>query len=131
MFGARHWLGALALVLALVPPAAAQTMTDAQKSAFADTLGQQIADHWPPLSVDAEVVVTVAIEFAPDGRIARARLVEVDGTQDEAIRAEAVAGIQVALQHFAQTPFIDLPLDQYEEWRSITLRFHSTPETQG
>lgn len=131
MIGARLWLGALAVVLAVVLPAAAQTMTDAQKSAFADTLGQQIADHWPPLSADAAVVVTVAIEFAPDGRIARAQLVEVGGTEDEAIRAEAVAGIQVALRHFAQTPFIDLPLDQHEEWRAITLRFHSTPETQG
>lgn len=121
----RAWLGILVLALAL--PAAAQTMTDAQKAAFADTLAEQLAVHWPPLSTATDVVVTVAIEFTPDGRLSRARLVDVEGTTDEALKDEAVAGIQKALQHFAQTPFIDLPLDLYEEWRAMTLRFHSTP----
>lgn len=122
-----RWLGAVGLFVAFVLPAAAQTMTDADKAAFAGTLMDQLSAHWPEPSTEADVVITVAIAFSPDGRISQAQLMDVRGSASDEMRAEVLQGIKAALQHFAQTPFENLPLAHYEEWRSMTLRFHTTP----
>lgn len=93
------------------------------KALIATTLAEQINSQWtPPQSEPGEAVrVTLSVQLSPDGRVTANQMTDVSGGSSDAEREAAVDAALAAVNHFLAEPFVGLPAEHYDIWKSFTM----------
>jgi hypothetical protein len=90
-----------------------------------DLIRQQIQEHWnaPVGAKSQDAIVSIQVTTRPDGTVSDVRIVDSGDMSDPVYRATAESLRRAAL-YFRETP-LKVPLDKYERWKSILLRFNT------
>jgi outer membrane biosynthesis protein TonB len=90
-----------------------------------DAIRRQIEERWnAPVGAKGakDMIVVIEITARPDGTVADARIVESGDLSDPVYRSVAESARRAAL-YFRETP-LKVPLDRYQNWKNLRLRFN-------
>mgnify|MGYP001233306567 CR=1 FL=1 len=123
--GVRAVLFAAVLMLAapLLGRAQETHSDESTKALIATILAEQINSQWtPPQGQAGEPVrVTLSVQLSRDGRVTGNQTTDVSGGSDDAEREAAVDAALAAVNHFLTEPFVGLPAEHYDIWKSFTM----------
>lgn len=97
-----------------------------ETATLAALVGRQIAEEWrvPAGAAGAEeLIVTIEVALAADGRVVKAGVIEVAGAASGDLEQAARDAVLRAMNRFRYRPFRDLPPDRYDVWRHMIVRF--------
>ena len=96
---------------------------DTIKAMIATNIAAQIDSQWvlPPEAMEDPVRVTLAIELSREGLVTANTTREVAGGSSQAVRDAAVEAALRAVNHYLSEPFVGLPAEHYDIWKSFTM----------
>lgn len=101
-------------------------VADEETATIASLVAQQIAKRWNILGGAAEaegLIVTIDVALSTDGRVLEATVIEVTGAANETLQKAARDSALRAVLYFQDRPFLNLPLDRYDVWRHMIIKF--------
>lgn len=123
--------GSRAVLLAAVLMFAAPLLARAQEAAgdestkalIATILAEQINSQWtpPPEQSGDPVRVTLSVELSREGLVTANQMTDVTGGSDDTAREAAADAALAAVNHFLSEPFVGLPQEHYDIWKSFTM----------
>ena len=117
----------LAALMLLARPGAGQTDDHAGEEAIramiASNIAEQIDSQWvlPPGAAEDPVRVTLAIELSREGLVTANTTRQVAGGSSQAVRDAATEAALQAVNHYLSEPFVGLPAEHYDIWKSFTM----------
>jgi hypothetical protein len=98
--------------------------SDEEAAIIASIVSQQITERWhvygSRFDDDMDAAFRIEIWLSRDGHVLRAEVLDVASDfSGEALRGSALR----AVNYFIDRPFLNLPLDQYDMWQNMIIRF--------
>jgi len=107
--------------------------SDEETANLVSIIAQQISRRWNVLGGAADaagLLVTIEVALSQDGRVLAAQVKDVTYTgdsipaaQEDAFKQAARDSALRAVNYFRDHPFLNLPLDRYDFWRNMIIRF--------
>ncbi|MGE5538086.1 MAG: energy transducer TonB [Gemmatimonas sp.] len=107
-------------------PPKAQAIDEQLTMSEIDAIRRQYIECWnPPAGArDArDLVVSIHVEFNPDGSVRRAEYADMSRMGDPFYRTAAESALRAVLNPRCN-PLKDLPAKKYDVWRSVTINFN-------
>ena len=124
-FGMSLFL-ALGMMLAGSISVQAASSTQSHENAIGDSIRDGVAKNWniPPGMAGAKHVhVRVHLKLSRSGEIVGEPKVTAAGGPKATQQAMEAAAVRAVLR---AAPFKNLPIDQYDDWKEVTLRFDAS-----